>query len=408
MQRPVVLTFVAVVVPMAFGVGAGAQQSVTREQAIAAALGRGARLAIARADTAAARAQLLTARQFQNPSVAPSYTKAVPQYHAVFDVPLDYPWLRRSRIGTAQLSRGAALYRFSFERAAVAFDAETTYTRALVSEARQRISSRNALDADSLLTIARVRALAGDASDLDVQLATVNAGQQTNLAANDSLTRVSALLDLQTIMGLPAADVTVVLADSLVALPYDSLEIMRAAGGGVPLQVLAAETSLRAAEENLKFERQNVFGPPSATIGIENRDPTGAERGILPTLGFAVPLPLFNHNQGPIATAQAERDRAFAELTLIRAESQAQIARAVRERTIAARKVERDRLLLTSANQVTTMSLTAYREGAVALTNVLEAQRTAREILSQYVEDVAAANIAAAAVRLFTLTAAPQ
>ena len=67
---------------------AGAQQAVSRSDAIAAALSRGARLAVARADTAAARAQLATAGAFTNPSLAATYTKSVPQYHVTLDLPL--------------------------------------------------------------------------------------------------------------------------------------------------------------------------------------------------------------------------------------------------------------------------------------------------------------------------------
>ena len=49
---------------------APAQQPVTREQAVAAALSRGPRVALATPDTAAARAELATAREFQNPVIS--------------------------------------------------------------------------------------------------------------------------------------------------------------------------------------------------------------------------------------------------------------------------------------------------------------------------------------------------
>ena len=53
------------------------------------------------------------------------------------------------------------------------------------------------------------------------------------------------------------------------------------------------------------------------------------------------------------------------------------------------------------------MSLTAYREGASTLPNVLEAQRNARDIRAQYIDDLARARIASATLRALTLTAAP-
>ena len=161
---------------------AGAQQTVTRSDAIAAALSRGARLAVARADTAAARAQLATAGAFTNPSLAATYTKSVPQYHVTLDLPIDFPGVRGTRIQSAKASLLAAQYRFRFERAAIILDADTTYTHAQAALAHARLSRRNAADADSLLRMAVARRDAGDASELDVQLALVNAGQQENIA----------------------------------------------------------------------------------------------------------------------------------------------------------------------------------------------------------------------------------
>ena len=57
---------------------------------------------------------------------------------------------------------------------------------------------------------------------------------------------------------------------------------------------------------------------------------------------------------------------------------------------------------MTSANRVAAMSLQAYSEGAVALANVLEAQRNAREIVARYIDDLAATDTAARTLRWLT------
>jgi cobalt-zinc-cadmium efflux system outer membrane protein len=394
--------------PAAFATGAASAQQggivVSRKDAVDSALARGPRLGLARADTAVASAQLRAAREWPNPTLATSYSKAIPRYHVTLDFPLEYPWIRGSRTSSAQAARSAALYRFSFERAAVALDADTSYTRAVGAHARTRLSRRNAQDADSLRRLAEVRRDAGDASDLDVALATINAGQQANTAAADSLAFEVALLGLQAAMGLAADRPVITVTDSLEPLPAPS-------GGdpaGTPLQVAAAEQALSAAELTVRLQRSSVFPVPSITGGFETGDPTGSEPGILPTVGLAMPLPLFNRSRGAIAQAEAARERSRAELALARLSVQTQIARATRERNIAFAKVERDQVLLGSAIRVAEMSLTAYREGASSLVNVLEAQRTARDIRAQYLDDVASAWIASAALSLFTLvTSAP-
>src|SRR5579872_3368560 len=108
-----------------------AQRPVTRGDVVAAALAHGPRIAFARADSTTARAGLGIAKQYDNPTFSLGYSKSVPQQHISMDVPLDYPWLRRVRIGAAAAGLGAARYRFDFERAGVEFDAETAYTNAL-------------------------------------------------------------------------------------------------------------------------------------------------------------------------------------------------------------------------------------------------------------------------------------
>ena len=400
-QRLVYLSLLATSLPGSAAASLSAQQPVTREQAAAAALARGARAAFGRADTAAAGGVLHGARLYPNPSASASYSKDVPHYHVVADLPLDLPWIRSARIGAAASARDAARYGFAFERAAIRFDVDTTYTRALAAFARARLSRRTALDADSLRKMAQLRREVGDVSELDVRLATINAGQLENIAADDSVAAVQALLAVQLAMGLPAEDVTIVLADSL-APPSDS---MRPAAGE-PLPVAAAAATLRSSERALALAHRSVFAAPSLQVGFDNGDP-GGERGLLPTVGLSLPLPLFNWNGGEVRQAAAARDRAQAGLDLVRRETGAEQARARRGFTLALARLERDRRLLSSADRVAAMSLQAYAEGVVALPNVLEAHRNAREALARYIDDVAAANDAAAAVRLLTTTESP-
>src|SRR3989440_8775450 len=109
----------------------------------------------------------------------------------------------------------------------------STYTRALAALAHARLSRRTASDADSLLRMAQLRREVGDASELDVRLAEVNAGQLENIAADDALVAVDALLAVQLAMGLPAETPTITLADSLVP-PPPPLDTRPAAAGAPP------------------------------------------------------------------------------------------------------------------------------------------------------------------------------
>jgi outer membrane protein, heavy metal efflux system len=381
-----------------------AQQAMSRRQAIDAALSRGPRLAVARADTLAARAQLLTAGALPNPSLSTSYSKDPPQYHIIAALPLDVGAFRSARIQSAEAARLAAALRFQYDRAAITFDADTTYTRVLAAAAHAQLSRRNAQDADSLRRIAEIRRDAGDASDLEVQLAAVNAGQQLNAAIADSLVLIAALLDLQAVVGASIDQVGILPSDSLAVPPPDDGASTLT---GTPLLIASAEASLVAAQHGRRAQQRSVWTLPTIEGGVEFLEP-GVSRAMLPTIGLSFPMPLLSRNEGPILAASAELDRARAELDIARLESRVLITRSLREREIALGRVARDRQLLDGANRVVAMSIRAYQEGAAPLANVLEAQRTTREVLGQYIDDVAAAWIAVAAVRLHTLTSSPQ
>jgi outer membrane protein, heavy metal efflux system len=403
------------------GAGDRALQPLTRAAAADAALAHGARAALARADSLVARAAVVSAGQHDNPTAALSYSKDSPNYHALFSYPFDYPWMRDNRVRAAQLGLQSAAYRYAFERGAVEFEVDTSYTQALAAGARSRISHRNALDADSLRRLAVIRRDAGDASDMDVELTTVNGAQQANIATADSLASISALLDLQALLGMPSDEISVTLTDTLEAPPmaaptpatgtlrpdttHGTSPAMQAStsSNNVPLPVAAAQAQLQSQKLALMAAKQTAAGAPSIQAGFDYHDPQ--EPGLLPTVGLSFPLPLFNSNAGEVELAKANIDRAAAELEAARRESAAQLAQATRALDVSLMRVRRDHDMLSLADRVVARSLTAFADGASPVSAVLEAQRSAREARLQYIDDLAAANTAASAVRLFTLTA---
>src|SRR4051812_22030879 len=116
-----------------FASSLAAQTPLTRSSAIDAALDRGARLGVAQADTAIANAALITARARPNPSVNASYSKSVPNWHFSADIPIDFPMLRNLRVRSARIGLLAAQLRLQFNRAMIAMEADTAYTRAVAA-----------------------------------------------------------------------------------------------------------------------------------------------------------------------------------------------------------------------------------------------------------------------------------
>ncbi len=373
----------------------------TRGAAIGAAVAASPALAAARADTAAAVAQLLLARALPDPTLSAIYSRDIPQYHVTVEMPVDQLWLRGLRTRASTSGAIAARYRELYAVAAVMLDADTLYTRALAARAHARLSSRTALDADSLRKITEARRDAGDASDLDVDLATLAAGQAANTAAADSVAAAATVLELQSLIGVASA-APIVLTDSLVVPPPTNAPADTVA----PLLVASSRAAFDATTLNLSVQRQSRFGSPTIMAGVEGGGQTQDEPEVLPTVGVTLPLPLFNRNRGAIAVATAEHDRARAELAQAELDSRVELAMARSTLAAAQVRLARDSGLVGRADRVAALSLTAYREGAVPIASVLEAERTAREVQASYIDDVANVLIASATLRLLTLTPA--
>ena len=400
-MRPTIATQITLLACAASGLYA--QRPLSRRDAIDAALSRGPLVALIAADTARAAADLSTAGVRLLPNLQTSFTESAPQYHIITELPLDGPLLRSRRLRVARAVQRSVRNQYAFNRASITFDIDTAYTRALAAASRAALSQRNASDADSLRRIAERRRDAGDASELDVQLATIATGQLANVAAVDSAAAVNAVLDVQTLIGEPADTLRIALSDSL-----DVPSVLTASAiVGQPLRVAAAAAAVSAADAQVALEKRSRFGTPSLTAGVEKGDPTGSQPQVLPTIGVALPIPFPGRNKGVVQAAEAERTRAIAVLAFAQLESQRQIARATRDRVAAENRVARDRQLLATAERVAVLALTAYREGASPLPNVLEARRNARDVMAQYIDDVAALWTAIAAQKLVTLTERP-
>jgi outer membrane protein, heavy metal efflux system len=371
-----------------------AQTPVTVTEAVAAAERTLPAFVIARADSAAAAARVLSARVLPNPSLSLGYSRSPLNYHVEIEQPFVLPALRRARSDAAMLLARSAALGIAVQRARTRYDVEAAYANAATARVISVLSRENARDGDELTRIARIRRDQGDASDLDVDLAGVVAAQLHRIASIDSLEAVTAILALQSLMGLPL--------DNIVIAPADTFTVITSAtalpAGTLSLHVAQLEAD--AAARALDAERRSRIPEIGLRAGFEMGDPTGDEKGIYPTVGVSIPLPIFDRHRGQIGEAEAARERALAVLEQTRREYALAVTLVERERTARTAVLAQDRAGLDDARRVAARALTAYREGAYPLASVLEAQRNARDALRQYYEDAGALWLTLAALTL--------
>ena len=260
------------------------------------------------------RAALLTARALPNPTLAASYSKSAPQKHLV----ARHPGVRRAldaRRACARRRTASARAARLLLRSRSALPRSSRWTprtpRPSRRDARFRLSRQTARDADSLRQMTVRRRDAGDASELDVDLATVVAGQQLNVAANDSLAYMSALLTVQTLMGIAADSAASCSRTRCVCAPRGhGASSVAARQRSWPRSRASPATAWRRRQRGAIAAAEATLPRPSwrsrSSAAACSRRRRSARRrvgrsgqraaGCLPLIGVAIPLPLFDRN----------------------------------------------------------------------------------------------------------------
>jgi len=108
-------------------------------------------------------------------------------------------------------------------------------------------------------------------------------------------------------------------------------------------------------------------------------------KGNMLGLFFSVPLPVFNRNQGEIARAGSEKEKAARSLTALETTVAGEVASAYEEFESSRQlliEIERD--LLQPTADVRTTTTYVYQAGATSLLEVLDAQRAFNDTMDTY------------------------
>lgn len=376
---------------------------LSRRQAIAEALMRNAQLAIAREQTAQARARRVSAIAIPDPNVSASFDQAAGPFafrgagsrplEVDLTVPFPDKFRLNNRIGRADIGASESNYRL--QQQTVALAASATYD-SLLSALKHREFLKDARDlAADFLKRTQARYDAGTAAKLDVIQAQVGLAQSNNdLIANErdvATAQASLNRTLGRVVGAPIH-------------PTDTLEVPAELPDSATIEqvALARRPELAILQQQQQGARATTsltkeFWLPDIFFAMQ-RD-YAAPGSPLFTTGISLPVPIFywQHSRGDIAQAQhAER-----ELEATYRDTRAQVIQDVRSAyanaSTAMRQVAflRDELL-PAARDAYRVAATSYSLGGSSAIEVLTARSALLDAQSQLVDALAAANTARA------------
>jgi len=361
---------------------------------------RSPRTAADRATVDVVGADRITARTYPNPDV--SYgnvhlvsglsTGAVTQHQIVFDEPLLIFKQRQARLGAADLNVTAEQARVAQTYATRRLQVRQAFASLLSRQQQLSVIQDSVADLERVEGVVRGRAEAGERSMYDV--ARIETETETlrvemmNAEADvdDAAGQLAALLGLPgwspraTGELTPAADVST------------DVEALWATAQQRRPSIVAVRQQQAAARGSLFLAQRERLPVPALSAGTQM---TQQVNGTSMFLGFSMPLPFTDRNQGAIAKADAQIRVNDLALAAELAEARADLERAT---TVLAKR----RAALTALEtrvvqrvpQLRQMSEDAYREGGADILELLDAMRSVKDIQITHVQQLESAKLA--------------
>ena len=340
-------------------------------------------VAAAEARAQAAAAEVTVASEYPNPqlTLTPGFNTNHPASASpwIFGYALSFPvptaGRRSAGIHQAQALGSAA----EFDVATAAWQARSNLRKRLlalyVAEQRAALLTQQVDAQKRAAQLLQARLDAGEVAKPDVLLAVSAYDSTQQRLANAEVDVATARVALAAALGLPEEalkDVTFAFDDFMLPLPATPEVDARRTALLNRADIRAALARYEGSQQTLKIEIAKQY--PSLEIGPGFTWDQGQEKW---SLGFGLSLPLFNHNQGAVAAAEARRREAAAQFKSVQNQVIAEVGLAVAAYRGAAARLSLATQAAASAAQAADASTAAFKAGEIDALTLLDAQGTA-------------------------------
>jgi cobalt-zinc-cadmium efflux system outer membrane protein len=379
-------------------------RGVTAQEAVQLCLLNNPKLQAAFLNAGIARAEVVQAGLFSNPTLgfsprfpdgggSTSFESSLAQNIAEL-------WRIPARTRVAEQSLERAILELAREVSVTALEAKAAYYKAVRTDREIEVIQGNLDITKQLVDLAKIREEAGVGSLMDVQLSESELLQMELALRAATVARFEAHTELTKLLGLSVPPDQLQLIDPLPDPPQWTVapERLIALARSSRLDVQAAQHVVRAAEARVEEEKRNAVRVVDVGGIRDAEDRTG------PTLN--VELPLFDQNQAQIAKASYLAQQANKNLEAL-VQELTQDTRVMYERARNAWENTRfyQHQLLPLREGSLELSREAYRYGRASFLQVLEAERKLLEARAGYLE--ALQNSSTALVELERVTGQP-
>ncbi len=349
-------------------------------------------LAVSRSEELAARAGITTARAYPNPELEFGLGQATARsggssgFSPALGIaqPLENPWLRSSRIQTAQARAEVASSQTGLAQVLLVAEIKRRFLEVARLKEEVQAYQEDIRLAEQIRVRVQVRVRTGEAPRFDL----IRAETEVAVAAKNL---ASAELRQQQALGLLRQGVSPILEKNfdiqldtieLALLEDADYEVLRKRLLAENPDIAVAERELERAQRQIEVE-QALALPQVSLRASQDRDPSIT----INRIGAQIQIPIFNRREGPIAEAQALAERAKLQLEQRRFEQiagfdtawQGYKAAAGQVRALESGIVDRSRAVIEVAEA-------AYRFGERGILEFLDAQRQFRLVRNELIQ----------------------
>jgi cobalt-zinc-cadmium efflux system outer membrane protein len=352
--------------------GVSLTDGLTEEGAILVALWNNAAFLELLADLGVAHGDLVQAGLLPNPEFAYFFNVPNKPYRYAVDLPIEAFWLRPIRVAAAEREMARVCERLTQAALDLIRDVRQAYADVLLAKGRQAVIQDAVGIRGRIARLAEARLKAGDISVQEVTTARIDALQAEQDVARVGYEVSLAEEKLRQLLGIGACRAPLVLIAGTPPARADlDPEQLTAEAVATRPDLLATEQFVAAAAERARLTRLNwarLLGIADATTGKITDHEFGP--------GLRVTVPIFNWNQGNIARADAELERARRQQTTVRNQIVFDVHQAhFRHAQARAELGVLQGKVLPEADAAIQRAQSAYREGNAPYVVVLEATR---------------------------------
>ena len=343
-----------------------------------------------------AKGQAITAKLFPNPIFSLSGSAAFTQRQTFEGTRSITPQIQQMfllagkrgyRIESAEYGIKSAEAAFSDAIRELTLTLKDTYFQVQLATRRLELAKENQERFRRILTIGELRFKKGFIAEVDLirlRLQAVDFGAQVIKFTQESQT---ALNDLRLLLALTPDTALVLTTDLVYRRVTPNIERIRQEALEKRPDLQARKFDLSQQEANLKLAKAFRYPDPLVGGNFTMQGPQGGGNQQLYGLNLQIPLPVFDRNQGGIAQAEVAMQTAQADLRKTTLKVQNDIEVAYQNLTQSQRLIEAYQAgVLEDARTTFSILEKAYQKGGVTLIDLLDAARTSRTILQNYLE----------------------